>query len=55
MKKYCRVKERNILRTVKEWKMNRMGHILCRNCLLKYGTEGKRKKDISDGKTREKT
>ena len=54
MKKYCRVEERNILHTVKEWKINWIGHILHRNCLLKYVTEGKRKKDRSDGNTRKK-
>jgi hypothetical protein len=35
-------------------KANWIGHILCRNCLLKRVTEGKRK-DGSDGKTRKKT
>ena len=42
MKKYCRVEERNILHIVEEWKINWTGHILRRNCLLKYVTEGKR-------------
>jgi hypothetical protein len=41
MKKYCRVTERNIVHTVKERKIDWMSHILCRNCLLKYATEGK--------------
>jgi hypothetical protein len=36
-----RVKEeRNILQTVKNVKINRLGHILHRNCLLKYFTKG---------------
>ena len=38
-----RVKEdRNIRRTIKEEKANWIGHILRRNCLLKYVIEGKR-------------
>ena len=37
-----RVKEeRNILPTVKRKKANRIGHILCRNCILKHVIEGK--------------
>ena len=37
-----RVKEeRNILRTIKRRKVNCIGHILCRNCLLKHIIEGK--------------
>jgi len=41
-KSYIRVKEeRNILHTVKRCKANWIGHILCRNCLLKHVTEGK--------------
>jgi hypothetical protein len=37
-----RVKEeRNILHTIKRRKTNWTGHILCRNCLLKYVIEGK--------------
>jgi hypothetical protein len=37
-----RVKEeRNILRTIKRRKANRIGHILRRNCLLKHVIEGK--------------
>jgi hypothetical protein len=35
------VKERNILQTVKRRKANWNGHILHRNCLLKYIIEGK--------------
>jgi len=38
-----RVKEvRNILHTVKMQKVNWIGHILYRNCLLKHVIEGKR-------------
>jgi hypothetical protein len=33
--------ERNILHTVKRRKANWIGHILCRNCLLKHVIEGK--------------
>jgi hypothetical protein len=37
-----RVKEqRNILREIRKWKANWIGHILCRNCLLQRVTEGK--------------
>jgi hypothetical protein len=37
-----RVKERrNILQTIKRKKLNWIGHILCRNCLLKHAIEGK--------------
>jgi hypothetical protein len=32
--------ERNILHTVKRWKANWIGHILCRNCLLIHVIEG---------------
>jgi hypothetical protein len=28
--------ERNILPEMKRWKTNWIGHILCRNCVLKY-------------------
>ena len=42
-----RVKEeRNILHTVKRRKANWIGHILCRNCLLKYTIEGKIERSI---------
>jgi hypothetical protein len=34
-------KERNILHTVNRRKANWIGHILCRNCLLKHVIEGK--------------
>jgi hypothetical protein len=33
--------ERNILHTVKRRKSNWIGHILCRNCLLKHVIEGR--------------
>jgi hypothetical protein len=33
--------ERNILRTTKRRKVNSVGDILCRNCLLKHGIERK--------------
>jgi hypothetical protein len=37
-----RVKEeRNIIQTVKRRKANWIGHILCRNCLVKHIIEGK--------------
>jgi hypothetical protein len=42
--------ERNILGTIKRRKINWIGYILRKNCLLKQGIEGK-----IDGKTRKKT
>jgi hypothetical protein len=37
-----RVKEeRNILHAIKRRKVNWIGHIFCRNCLLKHVIEGK--------------
>jgi hypothetical protein len=33
--------ERNIVRTIKRRQANWIGHILCRNCLLKHVIEGK--------------
>ena len=33
--------ERNFLYTIKRRKANWIGHVLCRNCLLKHITEGK--------------
>jgi hypothetical protein len=36
-----RVKERNILQTIKRRKANWTGHVLRRNCLLKHVIEGK--------------
>jgi hypothetical protein len=52
-----RVKEeRNIIHTIKRRKAYWIGHILCRNCLLKHVIERKvRRKDRNDGTTREKT
>jgi hypothetical protein len=46
--------ERNILRTMQRRKSNWTGHMLRRNCLTKHVTEGKRKEDWSDGKTKKK-
>jgi hypothetical protein len=37
----CIKEERNILHTVKRRKADWIGHILCRNCLLKHVIEGK--------------
>jgi hypothetical protein len=34
-------KERHILSTIKRRKANWIGHVLCRNCLLKHIIEGK--------------
>jgi hypothetical protein len=52
MKKYYRVKEaRNLLHTINRRKGNWIGHVLHRNCLLKYIIEGKMKVT----KTRKKT
>jgi hypothetical protein len=47
-------KERNIIHTIKIGKTNKFGHILRRNCLLKYVIEGK-EEGRSDRKTRKKT
>ena len=33
--------DRNMLHTIKRRKSNGIGHILCRNCLLKHVTDGK--------------
>jgi hypothetical protein len=33
--------QRNILREIRKWKANWIGHILRRNCLLKQFIEGK--------------
>jgi len=46
--------ERNILHTINGRKGNWIGHILRRNCLLKYVIDGKIE-ERSDGKTRKKT
>ena len=51
-----RVKEqRNILHEIRQRKVNWIGHILRRNCLLQRVTEGKIQGDRSDRKTRKKT
>jgi hypothetical protein len=50
-----RVKEdKNILRAIKIRKGNLIGHVLRRNCLLKYLVEGMIEGKICDGKTRNK-
>jgi hypothetical protein len=50
-----RVKEeRNILQTVKRRKANWIGHVWCRNCLIKHVIEGKIGEE-SEGKTWKKT
>jgi len=43
MKKYYKSvkEERNILQTIKRMKANWIGHILHRNCLVKYVIEAK--------------
>jgi hypothetical protein len=52
-----RVKEeRNIIHTMKRKKANWTGHILSRNCLIKYLNERKeRRQHRQDGNTRKKT
>ena len=49
--------QRNILHEIRKRKINWIGHILRRNCLLKQVIEGKIKGegDRSDNKTRKKT
>ena len=48
--------DRNIVRAIKRKKANRIGLILCRNCLLKQINEGKIEgRDRGTGKTRKKT
>ena len=55
------VKERNTLHRTNRRKTNWIGHIMCRNCLLKHVIERKkqrkkeRKKDRTEGKTKKKT
>ena len=47
--------QRYILHKIKIRKAHWIGHILCRNCLLKHVMEGKdRGKDRRDGKLRKK-
>ena len=38
--------QRNILREIRKWKANWIGHILRRNCLLKHVIEGKIKREM---------
>jgi hypothetical protein len=48
--------QRNILHETNKRKANWIGHILCRNCLLRQVVKGKIKRgDRRDKKTREKT
>ena len=35
--------QRNILHEIRKWKANWNDHILCRNCLIRQVTEGKKK------------
>ena len=46
--------QRYILHTIKIRKAHWIGHILCRNCLLKHVMEGKNTGKDSDVKTRKK-
>ena len=39
-------KQRKILHEIRKWKANWIGHILCRNCLLKQVIEGKIKGEM---------
>jgi hypothetical protein len=43
--------ETNILQRIKRWKVNWIGHILHRNCLLKHVTEGKLEETIEGAGT----
>ena len=53
MKKCYRVNEqRNILHEIRKRKANWIGHILCRNCLLKQVIEGKRKGEMEVARRR---
>jgi hypothetical protein len=47
--------ERNILHTTQQRKANCIGHILCRNGLLRHFIEENTKKDRSGGKTWKKS
>jgi len=47
--------ERSFLHTAKRRKVNRFGHILRRNCLLKYVNEGNVEGRVEDEKTRKIT
>jgi hypothetical protein len=44
--------QRNILHEIRKWKANWIGHILCRNCLLKLVIEGKIKGEMEVTKSR---
>jgi hypothetical protein len=46
--------ERNIIHTIKRGKNNSIGHIFCKNCLLKHVTEGKieRRIEVKGGRGR---
>jgi hypothetical protein len=54
MRKCCRVKDENMLRTINRRKANWIGHILRRNCLLKHLMEGKLEGKIEMTGTRRK-
>jgi len=43
------LKERNSLGAVKKGKINSIGHIQHKNCLLKYGIEGKIEGEVITG------
>jgi hypothetical protein len=47
--------ERTILHAINKGKVNWIGHILHRNCLLKHFIEGNNGKNISNEKTTKKT
>ena len=47
-------KERNILHTIKQRKATWIGHILCRNCILKHVTERKIEKEREVGRRGER-
>ena len=48
--------QRNTLHEIRKWKAKWIGHILCRNCLLKQVIKVKiKRRDGSDKKTRKKT
>jgi len=46
--------QRNILHEIRKWKDNWIGHILCRNCLLKQVIEGKVKGEMKVTRRRKK-
>ena len=47
--------QRNILHEIRKRKANWIGHILCRNCLLKQVIEGKIKGEMEVTRRRERT